>query len=473
MRKEQIQSIVPNDTEFLMSKYNVVLLTIDTLRADTLSCYGYPIATTPNLDRLAEESIRFTQAITGGSWTQAAFPVLLTSSQAAAYGGCTNQLAPGRPSPIEMLAKHGYTTAGFSTNPHLSRDTGYARGFHHFEDLIPDDADPMLCRVKGGQRLLRNPLIHQMFGAFGKRLLPARVYSSASEVTEKVCHWLDRATSPFFVWAHYMDVHWPYQKMQMMTHSQEIARTWQDMSVMRQRASFRRQEQITQRQRERFISLYEQSLQYLDIQIGHLLDYITASEHHADTIVIVASDHGEEFLEHGRWGHWESNLYDEILRVPLIIRLPGGGERRVIDRQVRLMDLMPTMLDLCGCLQSQKLEGMSLAPLWNGSSTGYSVVESISEAYRPPWHRIAVRTENFKYIWDNRRPEAPELYDLQNDPKETLNVSSQHPAEVARLHAHVQAHIEYIAGTKPAHDLPELKLDDQVLRRLQDLGYVA
>ena len=114
---------------------NILLLTIDTLRRDMLGCYGYTRATTPKIDRLAESAIRFDQAITGGTWTQAACPVLLTSSYASMYGGRLGQLATERPSPVEVLARHGYATGAVSTNPHLSRATGYDRGFDFFQDL--------------------------------------------------------------------------------------------------------------------------------------------------------------------------------------------------------------------------------------------------------------------------------------------------------------------------------------------------
>src|SRR5262249_47536289 len=138
-----------------MNRPNIILLTIDALRADVLNCYGYAKPLTPNLDRLSAQGLRFDKAISGGSWTQAAFPVLMTSSYAGMYGGCLGRLAPERPSPVETLAAHGYTTGAFSTNPHLSRAIGYDRGFHHFEELIPVEVDPRLRRVKGGQRLLR------------------------------------------------------------------------------------------------------------------------------------------------------------------------------------------------------------------------------------------------------------------------------------------------------------------------------
>ena len=455
-----------------MSKPNVILLTIDTLRADMLHCYGYKTPLTPNIDRLAASGIRFEQAITGGSWTQAAFPVLLTSSYAAMYGGCLGRLAPERPSPVETLATHGYTTGGFSTNPHLSRATRYDRGFHHFSDLMPAEADPRLRRIKGGQRLLRNPLIHSVLGLMGNRMRPARLYSSAAEVTDSVCRWLERVERPFFVWAHYMDMHWPYHLEETLTHPREIAQAWQDLAIMNGRSNFYRDMSITTAQRNRFVGLYEQSLRYLDTQIGRLRSRLERLGYDANTMIIAVSDHGEEFLDHGRWGHWESNLYDEILKVPLIIRMPNGPRGQVIRPQVRLLDLMPTILDLCGCPLPSGLMGASLVPLWTEREAEYEGGAALCEMRRDPWHRIAVRTEAFKYIWDSKRPHQPELYDLRADPGEKQNVSEHYAQEVSRFQASVDAHLRRVAETEPVTTAPEPEFDEEVTRRLRDLGYI-
>jgi len=455
-----------------MNKPNVILLTIDTLRADMLNCYGYNTPLTPNIDWLAASGIRFEQAITGGSWTQAAFPVLLTSSDAAMYGGCLGRLAPQRPSPVETLATHGYTTGGFSTNPHLSRATSYDRGFHHFSDLIPAEADPRLRRIKGGQRLLRNPLIHSVLRPTGKCMRPARLYSSAAEVTDSVCRWLERVETPFFAWAHYMDMHWPYHLEETLTHPREIAQAWQDQAIMYGRSNFNRNKSITTAQRNRFVGLYEQSLQYIDTQIGRLVSHLGRLGYDANTMIIAAADHGEEFLDHGRWGHWESNLYDEILKVPLIIRMPNWPHGQVIRQQVRLLDLMPTILDLCGCPLPGGLMGVSLVPLWTQGEAEYEGGAAISEMRRDPWHRIAVRTDAFKYIWDSKRPHQPELYDLRADPGEKQNVSEHYPQEVSRFQASVDAHLRRVAETEPVTTAPELEFDEEVSRRLRDLGYI-
>jgi arylsulfatase A-like enzyme len=243
-----------------MNRPNIVLLTIDTLRADRLGCYGHRAHLTPNIDRLANSGIRFDQAISGGSWTQAAFPVLLTSSYAAMYGGCLGRLAPERPSPIETLASHGYVTGGFSTNLHLSRATGFDRGFLHFVELDPGEVDPPLRRIKGGQRLLKNELTHSVLRTFGLHMRPARLYSPAAEVTDSLCQWLDRVKTPFFAWAHYMDVHWPYHMEETLVHPKEIAQAWQDMLDMHGRSNFEgrsdRDKPITAEDRDYFITLY-------------------------------------------------------------------------------------------------------------------------------------------------------------------------------------------------------------------------
>lgn len=459
-----------------MNKPNIVLLTLDTLRADRLGCYGNKGQLTPNIDRLANSGIRFDQAISGGSWTQAAFPVLLTSSYAAMYGGCLGRLAPERPSPIETLSSNGYLTGGFTTNVHLSRRTGFERGFLHFVELDPGETDPRLRQIKGGQRLLQSELTHAMLRPFGVRMRPARLYSSAAEVTDSVCQWLDQVETPFFAWAHYMDVHWPYHLEGSLDHPREIAQAWQDLADMYGRANFEgrsdRDKPITAAQREHFISLYEKSLRYLDEQVGRLINRIQSSAHAENTVIILVADHGEEFLDHGRWGHWESNLFDEILRVPLIVWMPNGPHGQVIRQQVRLLDLMPTILDLCGCPTSDGVLGNSMASLLGHGESNYDGGETISEMRRDPWHRVAVRTESFKYIWDNKRPDQPELYDLRTDPGEKQNVRDRFPEEVNRFQSTVEAHRLRVVATEPAVAVAKPEVDEEVARRLRDLGYL-
>lgn len=456
-----------------MEKPNILLLTIDTLRRDVLHSYGYSERVTPNIDKLAEEGIRFSQAITGGTWTQAAFPVLLTSSYASMFGGCLGALAKERPSPVSSLADWGYTTAGFSTNPHISVATGYNRGFKYFVDLEPDEKNPPLRYRKGGQRLLRMPITHYISRLLGNGLKPARVYSSARDLVARFSDWLtSNSVSPFFAWLHFMDIHWPYHIEEHLSTPQEIARAWQDLAIMHERSNFNRTRKIDEKQRERFIGLYKQSLKYLDDQLGRLFDLLEVQQNLENTIIILVSDHGEEFLDHGRWGHWESNLFKEIIRIPLIIKIPNMTRGLVINRMVRTLDIMPTILDLCDCPNPPGMFGSSLRPLWEATGQEYDVRFSITEMHRLPWHRISVRTETHKYIWDNKHPEEAELYDLISDPVEKVNIVKDHPELSDQFQIQVDEHLALVAKTEPASPVEGLSYDSNLLERLRDLGYV-
>jgi len=448
---------------------NVILLTIDTLRADMVGCYRHT-SLTPNLDSLAASGVCFTQAITGGSWTQAAFPVLLTSTYASMYGGCLIPLAPDRPSPVESLASHGYTTAGFSTSPLLSRNYHYDRGFDEFFDLDPGETDPPLRWMRGGQRLLRNPLTHYISSLLGTSTRPASLYVSAEEMTDGVCNWIETARQPFFLWAHYMDIHWPYHLQEQLQHPRDIAQVWQDLGHL-YRANWRG-ETLTAAHRERYMRLYEQAVAYTDQQLGRLFNHLESLGLLQNSIVVVVSDHGEEFLERRRWGHFETNLYDEILRVPLIIRLPGQSAGQVVTRQTRTLDIMPTILDLCHCSLPEGMEGSSLAPLWGETDGLYDAEESISEMWRDEWHIIAVRSEDHKYIWNSRSPEQPQLFDLQADPEERRNIAGEQPEKARYFQSRVDTHLQRVAEMESTAVTATLDLDEEVIQRLRGLGYL-
>lgn len=468
-----------------MKSPNILLLTIDTLRADAVSCYRRASTNgrhsplnvdTPHIDHLAAGGVRFEQAITGGSWTQAAFPVILTSTYASMFGGCLGPLATGRPSPIEALANAGYVTGGFSTSPLLGRTYGYQRGFDEFVELEPGESDLFLRRIKGGQRLLQQPLTHAISARLGLRTRPSRMYVSAAELTDRLCHWLDGVQQPFFAWAHYMDVHWPYHREETLTEPQEIAQAWRDMRHMH--GANWKGRTVTADQHAHYLRLYEEAVQYTDTQLGRLFAYLKAAGREDDTVVILLSDHGEEFFERRHWGHFESNLHDEILNVPLIIRLPSSPIdhepiRQVVQRQVRLLDVMPTILDLCNCDPQDGLEGSSLVPLWDGREGYDEAGISISEMWRDQWQIVAIRTEAFKYIWDSRHPERPQLFDLQADPEERRDVCEAFPLQARQFQAILEAHLRRVAAQPEiSGPIAQPALDDPLVRRLRALGYL-
>lgn len=453
-----------------MNRPNIILLTVDTLRADTLGYAGYPRPISPNIDRFAAKSVRFMQAITSGSWTQAAFPGILTSTYASMYGGCLGPLSQERPSPIKSLAESGYKTAAFSTSPLLSKTYGYNNHIEHFVDLVPGEKAPFIHGLKGGQSLLRTPLVHRLAKLFGQNWRPPKVYPTAAELNQVALQWMDQQhDQPFFAWLHYMDVHWPYHLEETLTEPAEIALAWRDLVHLHE-VNWNGVA-VSAEQKARYVGLYEEAITYCDAQIGKLLAYLEKSGLAENSIVILVSDHGEEFLERHFWGHVEINLYDEILNVPLIIHVPGVPGQ-VVAQQVSTLDIMPTVLELADCQLPEGLLGSSLVPLWQGTPEAYGGEIALSERWRDNAHKIAVRTAQFKYIWDIDKPDEIELYDLDLDPGETRNIAGQRPEVVAQMHAQVQAQLRRMRDTLPAVEAAEPDLDEEIIARLRGLGYV-
>jgi arylsulfatase A-like enzyme len=229
---------------------------------------------------------------------------------------------------------------------------------------------------------------------------------------------------------------------------------------------------VSPEQKARYIRLYEEAIAYTDAQIGRLLNFLDETGLANNTVVVLVSDHGEEFLERRHWGHVELNLYDEILKVPMLMRIPGVPGNQVIGQQVSTMDIMPTLLELAGCRIPEKVLGKSLVPLWAGDPKEYDVEVVIGERWRDTSHMIAVRTEVYKYIWDDAKPNESLLFDLRKDPKEQHNIAAEHPEVVRELHQHVEAQLERMRSTAPAEKSVEPVLDEEIVARLRGLGYV-
>ncbi len=447
---------------------NCIFLTIDSLRADAIGFSGRGESVTPTIDRLASHGAAFTQAITGGSWTQAAFPTIFTSTYGGHFGGCLERLSQLRPSPVETLQANGYLTAGFSTNPHLSTRTGYDRGFETFLEFDPAEEDPRLRSLRGGQTLLRRPLFHRLSSLVGRKMGPARPYCTAKEMTDEILRWLGEASRPFFVWAHFMDAHWPYNGGGDLSSPEGIAAAWKDLSRFH---AWAQDPNPPRREIDHLHRQYMDGLAAVDREIGRMMELLETSGHADRTAVCIASDHGEEFWDHGRWGHWEDNLFDEIIKVPLIFAVPGENSGVKVDRQVTTLDLMPTILEICGCSDVPGMRGKSLCAAWRDPDRADCFTEeAVCEMPRESWRRIAVRTERFKYIWDSRNPETGKLYDLEADPEETRDVRVDFPAETRRLQHRVNDHLREASETSSASECAAA--DEQVNRRLRALGYM-
>jgi len=298
---------------------NVVLVGIDTLRADHLGCYGYTRPTSPRIDALASESVVFTTAVASAPWTLPSFASILTgllpSHHRAGEGTLpyVSALDASHDTLGVVLQRAGYQTASFVSNVWVGKDVGLDRGF----DVHAFDPAP-------------------------------------SATVERAITWLSaRTADPFFLFVHVFDPYAPYtpppQHARLFTAPEydgpfrtAFPTVWENgvpvMTVDRKWSAA---------DRAQIVSLYDGEIHYADSLVGRLLDKLRALGMIERTIVIIVSDHGEEFFDHGRLGH-SHTLYDELLLVPLVIRFPSASHHGRITRQVRSMDIFPTVLDAVG-----------------------------------------------------------------------------------------------------------------------------
>ena len=415
-----------------MGPLNIVLLTIDCWRGDHLGANGATPSPTPHLDRLAAQGTLFEQAITCGGWTRPAMMALFSSVYASRHhGGSLRRLSALLPVVSELLQSQGYETTGLTSNPVCGRNAGFERGFDTFTDLESGDARfskrlQKVRRIRGSRyplRLLYQPLTHRLLRLLGVRFIPPEVTASAHEVSDAALAWL--AGSPkrtWFLWAHYMDIHWAYRASRRPHTPDEITQSWWDrflmLRIIRERWALNPGPERVARWR----ALYREGLTTLDEQIGRLVDHLRATGRWENTAVIVTSDHGEEFYEHGRVGHSYNGLYNEGVHVPLIVRIPGIPGRHRVRQLVSTLDVAPTLLELAGVPPAETMLGTSLLPLIKGTeftthpdlNQRPAVTEMLGHrnSYR---YRVSVRTDTYTYIHDIDQPHENEWYDRLDD----------------------------------------------------------
>ena len=404
---------------------NVILITLDTLRADHLGVYGYERATTPNLDQFARHAVVFERAISQASSTRASHQSLFQSRPASAAEGNGLALA-------EVLAKHGFRTAAFTGGGNISGKLGFARGFESYEE--------------------------------GDGGLAGSIPKAASWVRE---HRNER----FFLFLHTYDIHLPYDPPEphasMFTASYDGPvrgdNTRETLRGIRQLDG--RQDVATRLDdddRARVVALYDGGIHYTDAQLAHFFNLVDELDLDRDTLVIFFSDHGEEFWDHGSVIH-SHTLYRELLHVPLLLRAPGIAPTR-IAAVVPLMDLSPTILELLRVPVPSQFEGRSLLGLISGSETADRPVISEQRSLKS-WLEVP-----FKLVRGEKLDEL-QLFNLAVDPLEQNNIALAESDVAATLGAKLDARI---AGY-PARKVPELApgiTDPELLERLRALGYV-
>jgi arylsulfatase A-like enzyme len=398
------------------SDLNVLLITLDTTRADRLGAYGFQSISTPNIDRLAREGVLFEQTASAAPLTLPAHASLFTGRFPFGHGVRDNAgfvLDPRETTLAEILKRRGYQTGAFVGSFVLASDRGLSQGFDTYRDEF---------RAPHGQNV------------------PGGLRRRADQVADDAMNWLaEVGSSRFFAWMHFYDAHAPYQPLEP------------DNPLYATRP-------------------YDAEIGFMDTQVGRVLDFLGRHRLLDRTIVVIIGDHGEGLGDHRETAHGVF-VYESVIRVPFIIRAPFERLRaRIVDDVTRSVDMMPTLLDLIGAPWPPSIDGTTLVPLMSGAVPtlgleAYS--ESLYPFYRFGWSALhALRAGRFKVVAAPR----PEFYDLQQDPFEEHNVFEAQRAlaegMITRLQR-IEASASLTAGPSQS------EVDPETAAKLASLGYVS
>jgi arylsulfatase A-like enzyme len=426
---------------------NVLMITVDALRADHLELYGYAKSTAPELSKLAERGAYFEAASAQAPLTVPSLLIMMTGR--LLYH---SSIPPGMTTLAERLKKRGYTTAAFIRNPLLELDRrGLERGFDTF--FAPESLTDKNLSGREMRRVAEKQLYAKDF--------------KAETLLAKADEWLqgNLDKQPFFLWIHLFDPHDPYLPPPPYdSQFDEVYAGGVDGDIRRTSKTDNPIWGIVKKNpppedREHIIALYDGEIRYTSAQIGAFLEKFAETNLAENTLTIFSSDHGESLGEHYMWGHGLS-LYESELHIPLFMVMPGKiPPGTVISQPIESLDIVPTVLSLIGAKEDEKLIGKDLTPLFKGGSIDHpGVFARWSGEYsfrKGRWKLISGRKKGFK------------LYDLKTDPREARNLTS-HNANILRS-------MESALMLKMSA-LREIAIDDKTGRTLRDklksLGYL-
>jgi arylsulfatase A-like enzyme len=416
---------------------NIVLVTLDTLRADSLGAYGYHRDTSPFLDSLAGDGLRCAQAYSVSSWTVPAMASLFTGLHPESHGVAHGLVTAGEITGQEVLAEEfqllaevlqraGYRTFAVAASLHLDRKFGFSQGFDRFENVGFANAPKALAALE----------------------------EMAGEVLE--------GEGPYFLWLHLFDPHDPYKPRRPW-----IRDYFSSPRELRQHLSTR--EPSADESPDPVVdyarAVYDSEINFTDRAVYRAFDILGVS---ADDLIVVTSDHGEEFLEHHDFGH-AGSLYEEQVRIPLIVRLPDLAHAgKVIEQPVSLLDVLPSILDWLDLEPPAPVQGRSfLSGLEDGDSPEQAIYLSLS---RPQTQLSGVRAGPWKYIHDHGDEGEHRLYDLGRDPEERRNLIPQEPGRARQLARDLSSHLQEASASRLEVAVEEVSAE--TLEQLRALGYV-
>jgi arylsulfatase A-like enzyme len=453
------------------TRRNVLLITIDTLRADHLGSYGYHLETSPTMDRLAAKGVRFADATVQWPKTWPSMASMLTATYPVTNG---IQAFPRRPLPAvnvtmaEVLRSSGYQTGAVVSNVNLGKEFAFDQGFDHFVESWVDE----VVRLTGQATFENAP---------GK----VKRYTNATIVTDQGIDLLDRfaanADKPYFLWLHYMDPHGPYLPPAVYDGLFKGAHRRQAVALKRVPSYQRQKDPSTgavSNDLGFYKAQYDREIRYFDDELDRFLVALAKRGLRDNTLIVLTADHGESLDEHRYFLAHGKLPYQPTASVPFMMvlegRIPAG---KVISYPVGMIDMLPTVLELLELPLPPQLQGESLMPLVAGQPGGSPYVFLESGYANPP--AVAVRSGDWKLVHYRAEKEARshggaiELFDLADDPGEKKNLAAANPKVVEYLRGAIDDWLRTTPGLGQEGGTIEIQdLDEQTKEMMRALGYL-
>lgn len=419
---------------------NVILISIDTLRADHLGSYGYERETSPNIDIFSRDAVLFTRCMVQGTSTLISHASLFTALIPSHHGASFTQKY-GLPEDTQTIAsimkENGYATVSFNEGGQLSAKFGMDRGFDLYDS-----------------------------GPEKRKITDLRF----ARIVDKGTSWLEQnPEKKFFMFLHSYGIHHPYMPTQEYLDLIEPGYKGPlgtSVSVDLIYKVFRGELTLEDEEKENIVLAYDAEIRRMDEAFGVLMDFLKKKSLYDNTIIVLTADHGEEFDDHGKIGMHAHTLFNELLNVPLIIKLPGSrSSGKVLDPLVASIDISPTLLDLAGLPGFQISDGLSLSGAIRGEeqAKGRFLISQRDhpDEYTDPRY-WAILSGKWK-LYDDR------LYDLENDPGERTDVSGQHPELKESL---ATTALKFMSEKPGELQRTRSEMDEELKKRLKSLGYI-
>ncbi len=440
---------------------HVILITIDTLRQDSLGPYNANAASSPHIDQFARDSAVFTNAFSGAPWTCPSVTTILTGLAPRIHqlGDGRNVLPKEIPTMAGAMENAGYRTGACGLNSVLLPGSQLDRGFQEYR-WFPENRFVVKNFEVG--------LAHNLLDLCGSRK------PDAAQLTDQTIEWVKgHAQQDFFFWVHYYDLHTPYtppKEFQPTDPAQrKMGRSFTANKAVRMGTAAR-----TAGERNWVRALYDGEVRYVDAQVGRLLDSLRELGIYDDTLIVLTSDHGEEFWDHDRFEHGHT-LYNELIRVPLLVKLPGGHTGATIDTGVSLQAIMPTVLDLCGVAPDARgILLPPLSPLLRDRRAAYTEQPVFSGACLFYGHMESVIFGGMKYVREALSGHEM-LFNLKEDPEERCSLAGQDPLNLEKgrqLLNDAQAADSRLTEQLGIREEGKDCLSQEEMRSLQALGYL-